>query len=269
MKLNLNVIGHTSTYGQVKAALASAFLPSGTSLLRRAGIETSIHYSASLAAVEAAVTGPSSLKATPDLTAPDSFQIVVVNAEDTALLAQLAELHQNFDLNVPVIAITSRAANLQAMARYCRVVDDWIFDDFSPSELAFRLLAAVSSCERTVHRLPCGDIILARENRTLSLNGRSVRLSPSEVSLAEFFLNKSGQLITLSELVAFFECTGKSSAMNNIRVAIYQLRLKIEELSNYQLTVVTVYRQGYALRPARASAAFRAQSPADAVEEMA
>jgi DNA-binding response OmpR family regulator len=240
MKLGIHIIGNTSTFVKVNAAFGTKGLHGGATLLRRAGIETSVNFTTALASPR-------------DITITDGgFEIIVVDGNDTAQLARLADMHQNAAPNVPVIATAPGEAGLQTMAQYCRVVSDWLFPDFGPGELAFRLLAVVTACQRRVHRLACGDITLARESRTMSLNGRLVSLSPSEVSLVEFFLNKSGQIVSLAELVDFFEGTGKSSAMNNIRVAIYQLRLKLEELSKFDLTIATVYRQGYVLRQAYA-----------------
>lgn len=241
MNLAINIIGSHSTFEKVKAAFGEGprRLHRGTELLGRAGIVPSVTYIEAVASEK-------------DLAiAPDGLTIIVVDGGDSALLARLSHLRKKAGLTVPVIGIASSEANLQSMAQHSRGVADWLFPDFSPAELAFRLLALATGCQRSVHRLPCGEITLERERRAISLNGRSVRLSPTEVALAEFFLTRSSRVISLAELVAFFKESGKSSAMNNIRVAIYQLRLKLEELSNFRLTLVTLYRQGYSLRQAR------------------
>lgn len=267
MKLVIDVIGCAITFAQVRTALEQGATHGGAELLRRTGLEVIVGFSPTL-------TGYEELR--PD---PDAFRIIVVDGDDIGLLARIAELRLNAGLTAtspptrvttaPVIATVPSGANLQRMSQYCRVVTDWLFTDFTGNELAFRMLAVVAAFQRRIYRLACGEINLAADSRDIGLNGKVIRLSPSEHALAEFFLDKAGSVVTLSDLITFFEESGKSSAMNNIRVAIYQLRLKLEELSNFQLTIATLYRRGYVLRQAAPSFAQRQTAAKIEVEAVA
>jgi DNA-binding winged helix-turn-helix (wHTH) protein len=52
----------------------------------------------------------------------------------------------------------------------------------------------------------------------------------------------------MKELILLFKSTGKSTEGSNIRVTIFQLRLKLEMLTRSRYTLASVYRQGYCLR---------------------
>lgn len=76
-------------------------------------------------------------------------------------------------------------------------------------------------------------------------------MSEFEFRLAEFFLAKAGTTIPIARLIDFFHAAGRSGQRNNLRVAIFGLRTKLEGLTNSRVSVVAVYRQGYSLRQMR------------------
>ncbi|MGV3655037.1 MAG: hypothetical protein ACO1N5_12570, partial [Noviherbaspirillum sp.] len=45
-----------------------------------------------------------------------------------------------------------------------------------------------------------------------------------------------------------FKSSGKSTEGSNIRVTVFQLRLKLEMLTRSQFTIVSVYKRGYCLK---------------------
>jgi DNA-binding response OmpR family regulator len=75
-----------------------------------------------------------------------------------------------------------------------------------------------------------------------------VRLTKSEFLLANLFIGRLGSVISLPELFDFFSSHGKAATQSNVRVGIFELRLKLEKLSGSALGLVSVYRRGYALR---------------------
>ncbi|MDO8311159.1 MAG: winged helix-turn-helix domain-containing protein, partial [Sideroxyarcus sp.] len=97
-------------------------------------------------------------------------------------------------------------------------------------------------------RLCFGPMTMIPDSRTISFAGRSAVLTRSEFALAELFLAQMGSVIPTSDLVALFKSTGKSTEGSNIRVTIFQLRLKLEMLTKSQYTLVSVYKQGYCMK---------------------
>jgi len=86
------------------------------------------------------------------------------------------------------------------------------------------------------------------ETRTLVFFGNTIQLTRSEFALADVFLNQMGTVIPLADLALLFRSTGKSTTGSNIRVTVFQLRLKLEMLTKGQYTVTSVYKQGYCLK---------------------
>jgi DNA-binding response OmpR family regulator len=95
---------------------------------------------------------------------------------------------------------------------------------------------------------PQAPICLHAESHCASYENKMVRLTKSEFLLAKLFIGRLGSVISLSELFALFSSHGKAATRSNVRVGIFELRLKLEQLSGSTLGLVSVYRQGYALR---------------------
>ncbi len=89
---------------------------------------------------------------------------------------------------------------------------------------------------------------LVPDLRVLSYQAKAIHLTPSEFALAELFLNQMGTVIPIKDLVMLFKSSGKSTEGSNIRVTIFQLRLKLEMLTKSHFTLASVYKQGYVLR---------------------
>jgi DNA-binding winged helix-turn-helix (wHTH) protein len=187
----------------------------------------------------------------PEVPAISSFFSLRI-ADDAELPSLLPDdradlLHGRWDALFAIVDVDSAARTL---GRLRGRVSEWLFAEFAPEELVFRVLALLHARRLRSFRLAGGAITFAPDTRSLYFGEASVRLSPSEFEVAELFFDRCGTVIALHELVTFFEQSGKSAAMNNIRVTIFQLRLKLEELTRSQVTIDTVYRRGYVLRQA-------------------
>jgi DNA-binding response OmpR family regulator len=78
-----------------------------------------------------------------------------------------------------------------------------------------------------------------------------MQLSPTEYALAEIFFSRVNETIPLNDLVIFFQSIGSSTSMNNIRVVIFHLRMKLAQLTQNNWILSSIYRRGYVLRRAR------------------
>jgi DNA-binding winged helix-turn-helix (wHTH) protein len=247
MKLLVTVIESVPLYSRVLTALGPTSKELDRELLRRSGIEASVHFAES-PPVEAEIS-----------CAQYDFRLFVISGDNTARARLKGPRREPAPsgsdaaarpVTPPVIAVLGEDANLQWLARDTGPVDQWLFSNFGPGELAFRILRILTYRQSRMYRFGAGTIGLSPRTRTMEFNDKKVKLSPSELTLAELFLSKPGSVISLQDLVAFFTDAGKSSGLNNIRVTICQLRLKLEELSNSQWTILAVHRRGYSLRQA-------------------
>jgi DNA-binding response OmpR family regulator len=93
-----------------------------------------------------------------------------------------------------------------------------------------------------------GALMLSRPNQMASYGTKTCKLTPSESMLLEIFMDHAGSVVTFDRLVSIFLANGKSAEPNNIRVAMFQLRLKLEMLTRSQIALNNIYKQGYCLR---------------------
>ncbi|WP_151445979.1 winged helix-turn-helix domain-containing protein [Lacisediminimonas profundi] len=160
----------------------------------------------------------------------------------------LAGSSESSPLISPIIMVFSPGSPMSELREFPEMVSDWFFMPVAAPELARRVLYSMRRKSILKSRLCFGPMTLIPDTRTISFAGRSAVLTRSEFALAELFLAQMGSVIPTSELVALFKSTGKSTEGSNIRVTIFQLRLKLEMLTKSQYTLVSVYKQGYCMK---------------------
>jgi DNA-binding response OmpR family regulator len=148
----------------------------------------------------------------------------------------------------PVIAILESEKVVCDIRDMPEIIADWVFEPLNYQEIARRIFAVLKRKNLLKNRLHFGALTLLSEMRTILFFGKSMHLTRSEFALAELFLSQMGSVIPFSDLVLLFRSTGKSTEGSNIRVTIFQLRLKLEMLTKGQYTLVSVYKQGYCLK---------------------
>lgn len=148
----------------------------------------------------------------------------------------------------PIIAVMDSEKVINDTRDMPEIVADWIFGPIDLTEMAHRIYAVLKRKNLLKARLHFGALTLLSEMRTILFFGKSMHLTRSEFALAELFLSQMGSVIPFSDLVLLFRSTGKSTEGSNIRVTIFQLRLKLEMVTKGQYTLVSVYKQGYCLK---------------------
>lgn len=149
----------------------------------------------------------------------------------------------------PIVLIFRSTAALAESPDFPDFVADWVCAPVSMSDVGRRTIAALRRKNILKTKLHFGSLTLIPDMRLLSFQSKAIHLTPSECALAELFLNQMGTVILIKDLVALFKSSGKSTEGSNIRVTIFQLRLKLEMLTKSQYTLASVYKQGYVLRP--------------------
>lgn len=193
------------------------------------------------------------------LSFPDFPWVVLIDAHDMALIERIGALEKEAVMFIkenaavpllvsPVLFVFESPEALGAMRELPDVISDWLFAPLHYRELVRRILIALKRKNLLKARLRFGSLTLIPESRSICFEDRTTRLTPSEFTLIQLFLSQIGAVIPFKDLVQFFKLTGKSTEANNIRVAIFQLRLKLEVLTKSRIMLVSVYRQGYCLR---------------------
>ena len=185
--------------------------------------------------------------------------VLTIDADDPilmrSLLAAQGALHHLVNttrypaiVRCPVILVFNSASSLAQWPQLPEFAADWVLSASLKDEAVPRILGAL----RKTQVLPVSQhhaaLTLIPATRTMIYENTSARLTPAEYTLLELFLSNIGSIISLQELVQTFRASGKSAEANNIRVAIYQLRLKLDTLTKSQMPLTSIYRQGYCLR---------------------
>ncbi|MDB5798877.1 MAG: hypothetical protein JWP36_2779 [Paucimonas sp.] len=198
------------------------------------------------------------LKAADLIADPDRPVVVLAHTDNAFFLdhLQLLEkrdvlLSSNAEANSlvsPVIMVFGAGSPMNDLREFPELVSDWFFMPVAAPELARRVLYALRRKSILKSRLCYGPMTLIPDSRTITFMGRSAGLTRSEFALAELFLSQLGSVIPTADLISLFKATGKSTEGSNIRVTIFQLRLKLEMLTKSQYTLVSVYKQGYCMK---------------------
>jgi two-component system OmpR family response regulator len=150
-------------------------------------------------------------------------------------------------VRTPVIMLTARGGLPDKLAGFEAGADDYLVKPFSIDELLARI-AVIH--RRTAHRptmeLSAGPLHLSLASKRVTVSGRDIDLTPTELSIMELLLRYHGQVVTrtmLCEHVWGFDWDGPT---NVIEVHITRLRAKLDKGRSGSF-IQTVRGRGYAL----------------------
>jgi DNA-binding winged helix-turn-helix (wHTH) protein len=190
---------------------------------------------------------------------PGCPSVFLVDAEDMTPIEKIHVMEKKDLLSVtsppempivlsPVIVIFRSNAALVDIVDFPDIISDWMFAPVMIPDLVRRIFSSLRRKNILKTELRFGPLTLMPESRVISYGGSTMHLAPSEFALAELFLSQMGTVIPMSDLVLLFKLTGKSTEGSNIRVTIFQLRLKLATLTQAQFSLTNVYRRGYCLK---------------------
>jgi DNA-binding response OmpR family regulator len=195
------------------------------------------------------------------LVRPGAPSVLVVESTNAAAMNTVKVLHGMMQATrkpnadggrmIPVIAVCEDWRAVAELRRRAPAISDWTVGPINPDEIFHRAMFSIGKQILPKRQRDFGLVQIMHDSRTIISGTRSRLLTEFEFSLAEFFLSKAGTTVSITRLVDFFREAGRSPQRNNMRVAIFGLRAKLEEVTNSQVSVVSVYRQGYTLRHAR------------------
>ncbi len=181
-------------------------------------------------------------------TAPFDLLVLDVMLPDQSgiwLCRKIRELSQ-----VPVILLTAKGEVLDRLEGLEAGADDYITKPFHPRELALRAAAIVrrgqaSAKSETVF---IKDLVIEPKSASVSLRGRRVALSQSELRLIIFLAARINEDVGIELLLE--EVWGTSSldgGKEMVKNAIYRLRIKLEDNIAEPIYIQTTRGRGYRL----------------------
>lgn len=156
---------------------------------------------------------------------------------------------------VPIIMLTARAEETDRIMGLEIGADDYVTKPFSPKELVSRIKAVLRRSDLPHLPLPpssthqgliytAGDIRLDAARREVTINGKPVRLTPTEYAILHILIQNAGQVVSRDTLInTIWQYNGFSA--NLLEIHIGNLRRKIEENPRYPRRLITLRSFGY------------------------
>ena len=150
--------------------------------------------------------------------------------------------------NVPVIIITAREDETDAVLGLELGADDYIIKPFRMRELVARIRAVLRRAEPSdslLSPLHVGDVTLDESTHTVTVRGEMVGLTVTEFNLLALLMRSAGQALTRQQLADRLGEDGYGGLERTLNVHIRNLRTKIELDANQPQWIQTVFGVGY------------------------
>lgn len=149
--------------------------------------------------------------------------------------------------HIPVIMLTARSQTNDRIAGLESGADDYLTKPFSPRELMLRIGAVLRRSQKVValsqHRI--GDFVLDRNNMSLSVQGKLVELTITELKLIMALMANPDVIHARTELLAAVWGYADDTHSRTLDTHIKRLRDKLGEHGGH---IGTLRRQGYYFR---------------------
>lgn len=161
-----------------------------------------------------------------------------------AVIQQIREWSQT-----PVIILTAREQEQEKIEALDAGADDYLTKPFGMGELMARMRVLF---RRIGHAeddplLVCGGLVIDQPQRRVTVDGKEVKLTPTEYDIIKVLAQNAGKVLTHKQLLKAVWGNSYNEDTHYIRVYISQLRRKIEENSTRPQYIVTESGIGYRL----------------------
>jgi DNA-binding response OmpR family regulator len=163
--------------------------------------------------------------------------------------------HFKDQLDVPVIFVTARRREFDEVLGLELGADDYITKPFDLDILLARIKAVLRRSEcppafpPTTSPLQVGDLSLDPNEHTVTIQGKSVELSPREFNLLHTFTLQPRSVISVDDLLARVWGAEFIGQPQVVYVHIRWLREKIEANPNAPKRILTIRGVGYKFEP--------------------
>ncbi len=172
-------------------------------------------------------------------------------------MATCMEIRKKYTL--PIIFLTAKSEDMDKFSGFSAGADDYITKPFNPIDLIARIKAHVrryrnySQMPPQMHsqavqldELSYSDLLINFSGRTLTKNGKIIKLTKIEFSILELFMKNRKRVYSLEQIYA--SVWGEHNILNaesTVSVHIRNLRNKIEDDISSPQYIKTVWGVGY------------------------
>jgi DNA-binding response OmpR family regulator len=150
----------------------------------------------------------------------------------------------------PVIMLTARLEETDKVLGLELGADDYVTKPFSPRELTARVRAVLRRMGKAAEEpalLRCGNLVLDRAAHLVTVDGRTVDLTPMEFALLATFMATPGRVFNRLDLLERIQGDAYEGYERTIDVHVKNLRAKIEPNPRQPRYIETIFGVGYRL----------------------
>ncbi|MXZ96975.1 MAG: response regulator [Acidimicrobiaceae bacterium] len=150
-------------------------------------------------------------------------------------------------LNVPVIILSGRGDDNKVAEAFELGASDYIVKPFSPTELLARIAAALRRQALSRHTEPyrVADLTVDYITRIVTVEGRAVKLTPTEYKLLSELCTNAGRALSYEQLLARIWEQDSGSDVQRVRTLVKDLRVKLGDNARSPTYILTVPGVGY------------------------
>ena len=170
----------------------------------------------------------------------------------------MTELRKNY--NIPVILLTAKTEDTDKILGLNLGADDYITKPFNPMEVLARVRSQLRRYTQLGSAVPvtekiyqCGNIQLDDSEKSVTVDGEPVSLTPTEYAILIFLMQSINKVFSPKEIYTAIRGELPYGAEGTIAVHIRHLREKIEINPAEPRFLKAVWRQGYKLEASERS----------------
>jgi two-component system alkaline phosphatase synthesis response regulator PhoP len=151
----------------------------------------------------------------------------------------------------PVLMLTARVEDIDKIRGFQLGADDYLTKPFNPLEMTARVRAILRRARHEImppHILEIGGLRLDVDQRSLTVNGETVTLTPTEFALLQVLMEYPDHTFTRDELIEQALGDSYEGLDRTLDSHIKNLRKKIEDDPGQPQYIETVFGVGYRLR---------------------
>ncbi len=136
--------------------------------------------------------------------------------------------------NIPVILLSAKSEDNDKILGLCAGADDYVTKPFSPSELVARVKShirrytSLGSMQVNKSEIVIDGLCINTQNRSVSVDGDDVRLTPIEYKILELLCKNRGRVYSAEDIYRSVWNEDTVVGDNTIAVHIRHIREKIE-----------------------------------------
>lgn len=138
------------------------------------------------------------------------------------------------DKKVPVIMLSAKSEDIDKIDGLNKGADDYVTKPFNPIELIARVNALIrrytklGAIEENAKIIKSGELLINDELKKVLVDGKEVKLTPTEYNILKFLLQNKGKVYSIEEIYQNVWSEESYAAENIIAVHIRHIREKIE-----------------------------------------